>query len=97
MYDLRSSKKDDEWFHVVLNYKGLNGDGGMSVYINGVLEGITAAKYNLGGVPSDGRVVIGKSCPNKDKYHVSVMVDELTLWNRTLCPKEIQAIYNMHA
>ena len=82
---------------MVLNYKGPNSDGGFSVYVNSVLKDITTAKYNFGAGPSDGRMVIGKSCTNKDQFHVSVMIDELTLWNRVLCPKEIKAIYNMHA
>ena len=86
-----TSYKPNGWFHLVINGVG----EGLNVYINGELEGNAGLeRYNVES--GDGRMVIGRRYTNKDKYYVTVMVDEMTFWNRNLTTQEIQAIHAMH-
>ena len=79
-----------------MNYIGPADGQGITVYIDGALQGSDTSKATRSRQPGDGRVVIGRRRTNIDQKYESVMVDELTLWNRTLTLQEIQAVYNMH-
>ena len=84
------------WYHLALVFHGPNPGEGMSVYHgwNRLTkdDGLTANEYPN---PPDGTVVIGKYQTNGDTNYGSVMVDELTFWNRQLLPSEIQALATM--
>ena len=87
-----ASHKPKGWFHLVMN--GV--DEGLHVYINGELERNGTTVDSVKVKAGDGKTVIGRTYTNKDKYYVSVMVDEMTFWNRNLTTQEIKAIYAMH-
>ena len=93
---MRDLEKPDGWFHLVLNYIGPADGQGFNIYTDGALLGNGTNKVTLSYTPGDGRLVIGRLFTDRDDAYVSVEVDELTVWNRTLTLQEIQAIYNMH-
>ena len=70
------------WFHLAMVYHGLNNGEGFTLYHNGVevahVDFKSASSYNAG----PGSMVIGRSFTNNDDIYTSVVVDELTLWNR---------------
>ena len=84
------------WYHLVMNYIGSADGQGITVYTDGAVQGSGTSKYTQTEQPADGRVVIGRYYTDNDERYASVLVDELTLWNRTLTLQEIQAVYNMH-
>ena len=76
-----------EWFHLVLNYLGPV--EGISVYHNGeklmIDENIFPTTHSAG----PGVVVIGRYSTFEDDRYSSVVMDELTFFNRKLTNEEI--------
>ena len=79
-----------------MNYMGPATGQGIIVYTDGTLQGSDTSKDTYSWPAGDGRVVIGRQYTDRDERYTSVLVDELTFWNRTLTLQEIQAVYNMH-
>ena len=81
-----------DWYHLAMIFHGPNNGQGMSIYHNGSLVkyDLTKALKNYTG--SSGNVIIGKRFTDRDEDYGSVMVDELTFWDRQLLPEEIQAM-----
>ena len=84
------------WFHLVLNYNNTNYGDEMTVYLDGVLAQTYTLRFGGTASVKGGKAVIGRCLANYDGGHASVVVDEMTFWNRNLSPQEIQAMYNMH-
>ena len=81
------------WFHLVVVYLGPNNGQGLVVYVNGTEVGRTAVMSTTLLQPGNGQLVIGKGYGND--YYSSVVVDELTLWNRELSDQEIMDLHQM--
>ena len=84
-----------DWYHLALVYHGPNHGQGMSVYHDGSLVKHDSTKTPKNHTESSGSVIIGKHHTNRDGDYGSVMVDELTFWDRQLLPEEIRAIVDM--
>ena len=84
-----------DWYHLALVYHGPNDGQGISIYHDGNLIKNDASKALRDREESRGTVVIGKLYTDTDQHYGSVMVDELTFWNKQLLPAEIQAIVAM--
>ena len=52
---------------------------------------ITSYQHNASGI-----VVIGKQHVDRSKFYSTLMVDELTFWNRQLSGEEVVAIRDMY-
>ena len=50
----------------------------------------SAVSYSAG----DGRIVVGRWYTDKDDLYVSMQIDELLFFNRTLTPAEIGSLVN---
>ena len=76
-----STKNPTGWFHLTIIYHGTG--NGLSVYYDGELMGNT--KTSIGslydGVPSSGKMAIGKEEYDVDDKYATMVIDELTLWN----------------
>ena len=78
-----------DWFHMVIVYH----NGGLTVHHVGTFE---MTDSNTGGEtnsPSSGRKTIGRKSADVHDAYTSMIVDELTMWNRTLTTQEIQDMY----
>ena len=91
-YKLRTSG----WFHVALVYHGPNDGEGITVYHDGTQVEHDDTRYNRSYTTGPGSMVIGRKYTNRDDYYTSVVVDELTMWNRQLSVQEIQDIFNLY-
>ena len=86
------------WFHIVLNFIQTGEDETnfgheITVFHDGE-EVITAMFEGFGrstGV-GDGRIVIGRTSTVSDNEYISVQVDELYFFNRTLTENEISML-----
>ena len=74
-----------------MNYDDTNG---INVYIDGQEKVTTQGNYVGRVIPSDGNVVVGRLYTNEDNHHGSLLMDELTFWNRKLEPQEIDNLNN---
>ena len=65
---------------------------GIKIFQNGVEvsveTGLTGREYT----PGDGRIVIGRRFTGSDREYISVQVDELLLFNKTLSEEEIRKL-----
>ena len=81
------------WYHLGFIYHGPNNTQGISVYHNGTLIwNDTSKALKIFNSVSTGTVVIGKLFTNHNNRYGSVMVDELTFWDKQRLPEEIQAM-----
>ena len=93
-YEYYVGQKPSDWIHIawVIRDQGQ----GMDIYNNGALKtshgNITTGR--AGGSPS-GKVTIGKKYLQVEDHFGSVIVDEVSLWNRKLTAQEIQDIYTI--
>ena len=83
------------WFHLAMIFHGPNDGQGMSIYHDGSLFRHDSSKMSRNFTESSGNVIIGKRYADRDGDYGSVMVDELTFWDRQLLLEEIQAIVTM--
>ena len=85
-----------DWIHIVVNYIGSNEGEGVRMYINGEKMDSDTEKTagHLTYSTGDGRIVVGRRRTDKDQDYVSVQVDELIIFNRTLSNVEVESIYN---
>ena len=74
-----------------MNYDSANG---ITVYINGQEMGSDTDSTGGQYTPSDGRMFVGILWTHFDEYYGSLMMDELTFWNRKLDLQEIVQLNN---
>ena len=84
-----------DWYHLALVYHGPNDGLGMSIYHDSILVKRNASKTSKNHTESSGTVIIGKLHTDREGDYGSVMVDELTFWDRELLQEEIQSIVAM--
>ena len=86
--------RSTEWLHIVLILPAPK--EGILVYHDNIMQSGSANSESVSpGTPS-GRTVIGKRYTNSNQNHGTVIVDELTIWNRALSEAEVGPIYNMY-
>lgn len=82
-YDLNT------WYHLVMTYDGAT----LRLYVNGVLDGQTAASGSI--ITTSQPFRIGGGAPTGQlQNHLNGKLDEVSLYSRALSPSEIAAIYN---
>ena len=84
------------WIHYTFVLGVRNEADGFTVYVNGVLATEGSMSSDEGFAPGSGAMVIGRRYLDFDSRYVSVIVDELLLWNRKLTQPEIQKILNQN-
>ena len=84
------------WIHYAFVLGVRNETDGFTVYVNSVLATEVSKCSGEEFAPGSGAMVIGRCYPDFDSRYVSVVVDELLLWNRKLTQPEIQQIFNMN-
>ena len=87
-----SSVKSAEWFHVAVIYYGPS--SGTALYYDGSWS-MNGTFINLQVTSGAGTVHIGMVYINLAAYYGSVMVDELSMWNRPLMEDEVAMMYKM--
>ena len=83
------------WTHIVLNYIGPNDGEGIRVYYNGTEVESDTTKTTRSYAPGDGRIVVGRSYTDSDKYYASMHIDELIFFNKALSTNDIKLLYNV--
>ncbi len=79
----------NEWYHVAMTYDGAN----LRLYVNGVLDGSTAATGSI--ISTTQPLRIGGGAPSGQlQNYLNGRLDEVSLYDRALSPNEIAAIYN---
>ena len=81
------------WFHAVMNYNGPSTKN-VTVYIDGQEMEKSTGSVTGQGVPSDGKVVVGRTGVHSNDRYASFVMDELTFWNRKLNLQEIEKLKN---
>lgn len=76
------------WTHLALTYNGST----LSLYIDGLLDGSIAASGFIASTTDD--FYMGNLLYQTTNYWFNGKLDEVSLWNRTLTPSEINCIYN---
>ncbi|MFC1755575.1 LamG domain-containing protein, partial [Thermoproteota archaeon] len=79
-----------KWTHVVGVYDGSD----IMIYINGTLDNSTG--YSSGSTPhlASSSFVIGRWYGNYDGYYFNGDIDGVRVYNRSLSPEQIKALYN---
>ena len=80
------------WFHTTVVVHG--SDVSASVYMNGSPAETSTTEYNGTYNPGYSEIGIGKLYLNDDRFHSTVEVDELIIWNRSLTEKEVYTVYH---
>lgn len=86
---------DGQWHHLAFVYKGIPNLSGCEIYIDGVLQTLTANPNNLlatSNVAVSNEVHIGSR--DNTTYFSDIAIDELRVWKRALCSSEIMAHKN---
>ncbi len=76
----------DQWYHVAITYDGTY----MRLYVDGVED---SNKLYTGGIKDTTGIDLTLSTGWSKGYFMGV-IDEVTIWNRSLSGAEIQEIYN---
>ena len=71
-------------------------DDGIVAYHDGTKVAEDTTKSNLPSKSGQRRVFIGRRRVSHDQDYSSIVVDELTMWNRKLTPGEVTQIYDMY-
>ena len=84
---------NNEWFQVVMVYKGSY--AALRVHVNDdVMTKNVPWVFNV--ALSLGDVVIGRKYVEEDRAYCSAMVDELMLWNRSLTKEEVENVMSQN-
>ena len=82
------------WFHTAVVVHGP--DTGASVYMNGSPAVADTTEYNGTYTTGSSEIGIGKLYLNDDRFHSTVEVDELIIWNRSLNETEVYNVYRTY-
>ena len=82
------------WTHIVLNYIGPNEGEGTRVYYNAAEVASDTTKSEKTYPTGDGRIVVGRYYTDEDRYYMSMQIDELIFFNKTLSTTDIKHLYN---
>ena len=82
---------DNQWIHLVLNFKGVG--KGFQVFIDGTLVSSQPTIESSHRAPGDGRLVLGRRYPNSDNFYSSIDLDEVVFFNRKLTEPEVGTMH----
>ena len=91
---LAQLKKPAGWFLMAMVLRGP--DAGIVAYHDTTLVADTTSKRVYGSAPGESRVFIGRKRVSHHQDYSSMMVDELTMWNRKLTSEEVIQIHEMY-
>ena len=80
------------WFHVVVNFIGVEDGEGVRVYYNGEKVGSDPSKSKYAIKKGNGRIAIGRYFTQNSWRDGSVDVDELVLFSQALTSGEIERL-----
>ena len=86
--------------HIVVTKNGTGATKNINIYINGVLETVGNLNHAgvLGNMPTDqisiGAAVRNQGVAGQPTEFYRGRLDDLIIWNRTITPAEVQALYN---
>ena len=91
---LSGTNSSNEWVHEVINYVGPNNGDDFGIYHNGdfIFNVTLFLTFTNQSIPSDGRIVIGRTRTNVNFNYASVQVDELLFFNKNLTEQEIMML-----
>ena len=75
------------WTHFVLNFFG--SCDGTKMFMNGLEVKHDTSKNEVTLSPGDGRIVVGRWYTNYDGNYISMLIDEVIYFNKTLSNDEI--------
>ena len=84
------------WFHFTIVFHGPEHGQGFTVYGNTDSLTSTTLVNKTYISNSSGVVILGKLYEERDRHFGSLVVDELTFWNRQLSESEVAKLRNMH-
>lgn len=82
----------NSWQHVVITNDGLNVATSLILYINSFPVGVRTNSVVPISTPTIGAVVLGGY--NNVNYYANAYYDQFVIWDKTLTPFEVDAIYN---
>ena len=87
-------RKPAGWFLMTMVLRGA--DAGIVAYHDTTQVAETTIKTLYGSAPGESRVFIGRKRVSHHQDYSSMMVDELTMWNRKLTSEEVIQIHEMY-
>ena len=90
-------RKPTGWFLITMVLRGP--DDEVVIYHDATQVAQTTEKKvipDINSLPGLRRVFIGRKRVSHDQDYASIMVDELTMWNRKLTQEEVTQIYEMY-
>lgn len=80
------------WYHIVV----INGENKKTIWINGVNQTLSGANTDawLVNLTNQDTFCIGALCRQSVSSEVTGVIDEVSIWNRTLTSSEISELYN---
>lgn len=78
-----------QWVHIVATYS----NGIYRLYRNGT-QILQTTSFGIVNYPTNSRILIGKRHTGGSSAYLNGQIDEVSVWNRALCPTEVQALYN---
>ena len=83
------------WTHIVVNYIGPNNGEGIRIFYDGQ-EVMNSTVKKGGPYPAgDGRIVVGRTFTDEDRFYASMQIDELIFFNKALSTNDIKLLYNV--
>ena len=90
----------DQWYHaamVMSPWDENTGSNGITVYSDGVQRGTDTSFSSRGDEAVPGNVVIGRRAVGSDSLYSSLIVDEVTIFDKEIPEEDIRKIYEMSA
>ncbi len=83
-----NSFNDGLWHHVALIYKGIPNAANVDIYVDGVIQTKTVTYNSLSG-PTNTINKAGIAARDGNGYFYNGAIDEVRVWNKSLCVSEI--------
>ena len=90
----------DQWYHaavVMSPWDENTGSSGITVYSDGVQRGTDTSLTSRSYDPVPGNVVIGRRAVGSDTLYSSLIIDEVTIFDKEISGEDITKIYEMSA
>jgi hypothetical protein len=91
-----STLSSGNWYHVVTTYDGSETEGGLKIYVNGILQSTTSSSSgSYDGMQNEAvDLIIGSRRPGTYEIPFDGVMDEVGFWNRELSDWEVMQLYN---
>ena len=90
----------DQWYHaavVMSPWDENTGSNGITVYSDGVQRGTDTSFSSRSDEAVPGNVVIGRRAVGSDTLYSSLIIDEVTIFDKEISGEDITKIYEMSA